>query len=337
MGIQPGKATNDPTAYFAFAKQSAKGTAGTTFYFTRHGDGTSMDVEKEIESVREGGDGQEVGFRYVRMIKNDGNLAALARVGLTARIFAACIGGDTVGSAAVPSLARHTTALTASLPYFTIDQRFSDEIERGIDVVFTGFELSGEAGKPWELTAKFIGGGSVFQRDIASTLTPARELGKPIYYPFGSYVLDGFASYAADLTKIKVSVDRNVDDGIQTTGLTRDDVIPLNLDVSVDATAKYTSRDFYQKVKYNGGSTILQDLATGSIDLTMLQNVYITGSQVGSGAVRVQMPLIEWQDATVNKLDPDGKTVYIDLVGMSVKGSTYPIITQVDTTDLTAY
>ncbi len=337
MGNAPGKATNDPLSYFAFAKQASKGAVGATFFFMRHGDGTSMEIDSQVEREREGGDGQETGFTYVSLVKHDATLAGNARFSYAARVFAAVIGGDAVGSAAVASLARHTTALTASLPYFTIDQRWSDQVERGVDHVFTGFDFEGEAGKPWKLSAKTVGGGTVFQRDIASALTPTRELGKPVFFPFGSYVFDNGGSYAADVTKIKVSVDRNVDDGVQTTGLTLDDVIPLNLDVSVDATLKYTSRDFYAKVVHTGGSSVIQDLATGSIDLTMLRNVQLNGSQIASGAMRIQMPLIEWTDAKVNKLDPDGKTVYLDLVGMTVKGATHPIITGVDTTDLLAY
>ncbi len=336
MGVQPGKATNDPNAYLAFAKQSAKGTEGATFHFVKQLDGSAFEVDRDIQREREGGDGQEVGFTYVSMVKADGDLNANARPRVTGRVFAAVIGADTSGSG-VASLARHTTALSASLPYFTFDERYADQIERMVDGVFTGFELEGEAGKPWKISANYISGGSVYQRDIASTLTPTRESGKPFMYPFGSYVFDGGASYSADFTKIKVSVKRGVDDGIQTTGLGRDDVIPLNLDVDAEGTLKYTSRDFYRKIIYNGGSVVISDLATGSIDLAQNQLTQIASGIVATGLMRVVMPNIEWTDAKVNKLDPDGKTVYLDVVGATVKGATHPIWTQVDTLDIPAY
>lgn len=337
MGLQPGKATNDPNAYLAFAKQSAKGTEGTTFHFVKQMDGSAFEVDRDIERVREGGDGQEVGFSYVKMVKADGDLGANARPRITGQIFAAVNGADAVSSAAVPSLARHTSSNTASLPYFTFEERWSDEIERMVDGVWTGFELEGEAGKPWTLKANYISGGSVYQRDVASTLTPTRESGKPYMYPFGSYIFDGGASYAADFTKIKMAVKRSVDDGIQTTGLGRDDVIPLAYDVDVEGTLKYTSRAFYQKIKYNGGSVVISDLATGSVDLAQHQLIQIASGVVATGLMRAVAPNIEWLDAKVNKLDPDGKTVYLDVVGASVKGSTYAFWSVVDNTDLSAY
>jgi hypothetical protein len=337
MGLQPGKATNDPSGYFALAKQAAKGTEGTTFSFTKQLDGSAFEVEKEVQREREGGDGQEVGLSYVSLVKADGGLVVNDRPNIAGLLWAAVLGSDSIASAGSPSMARHTAAPVASLPYYTVEQRFADEIERVVDGVIVGLDLEGEAGRPWKLTANYISGGTIYQRDVASTLTPARERGKPWFFPGGSYIFDNGASYAADVTKIKVSVSRNVDDGIQTVGLNRDDVVPLNFDASVDATIKYTSRDFYQKVTYNGGSQLIQTLPTGSIDLTMVTQIETASGQFATGFQRVVMPLIEWTDARVNKLDPDGKTMYLDLVGQTVKGATSAIFAQTDCNTVAAF
>lgn len=337
MGVQPGKATNDPQSYIAWGKQTAKATEAGTFHFLKYLDGNGFTVEKTINREREGGDGQEIGLSYVSMVKADGQLSANSRGEFAARISGAVLGSDTVGTAAVASLARHTSGLVASQPYFTVDQRWNDEVERTVDCVFTGLTLSGEAGKPWQLQAPFISGGTVYQRDIASTLTPVREQGKPFFYPGGSYVFDAGASYSADFTKIKLDVTRAVDDNIQTTGLGRDDAIGLNFDCSVEGTLKYTSRDFYQKVQYNGGSVVITDLATGSVDVAQLQRVQIASGVFATGLMRYVMPLIEWTDAKVNKLDPDGKTVYLDVVGMGIKGATTQFYSVIDCGNLTAF
>lgn len=337
MGLQPGKPTNDPINYFAFGKQTAKGAEASTFHFMKHLDGTGFVVDRDIQREREGGDGQEVGFSYVSLVKADGAAQSNMRAGFTARVNAGVLGADVVSSAAIPSLARHTSFPAASLPYYTCEQRFSDELERAPDCVFTNLSIEGEAGRPWKVNAQFISGGTVYQRDVASALTPARETGKPFFYAAGSYIFDGGASYAADWTKIKVEVQRNVDDGIQTTGLGRDDVVPLNFDTNVEGTLKYTSRAFYQKVLYNGGSVVISDLATGSVDLVQLQQVMIASGVYGTGMMRYTLPLFEWTDAKVNKLDPDGKTVYLDVVGMGIKGATSQIIAVVDTNENTAY
>lgn len=336
--MSAGRPTNDPNDYFAFGKQSAKDTDATAFSFPKHLDGSGFEVEDEVDRVREGGDGQEVGLTYRTMVKADAQLNALSRPGVHGRLAAWVSGGDTAAPTVAGSLTRHTTAITASLPYITAEQRHGDIVERVTNSVITELTLDGEAGKPWSLSAQLISGGTVSLREAASALTVTRETGKPHFFPGGSYLIDGFASYGNRLTKIRVQVTRGVDDGIQTTGLSREDVIPLNLDVNVDATIKVTSRDFYRKVQYTpAGSTVPVELATGSIDLAQLQQVAVTGSQFATGLMRCVAPLLEWTDAKINKLDPDGKTVYLDVTGMNVKGSTHAIFFVTDTADSTAY
>lgn len=334
----PGRPTNDPLDYFAFGKQSAKDTDATTFAFPKHLDGSGFEVDQDSERIHEGGDGQEIGLSYRTMVKADPQLLNLCRPAITAREFAHVLGGESLGSAAVASLARHTLFPTASLPYGTAEQRSGDVIERVSNNVVTGLTLDGEAGKPWQITAQLLSAGTVTLREAGSALTPSREFGKPFFYPNGSYLVDGFASYAQLLTKVKVEVNRGVDDGIQTTGLSREDVVPLTLDVNVDATVKVTSRDFYRKVQYTPtGSTIPVEFATGSLDLAQHQLAYVNGSITATALFRVVCPLLEWIDAKLNKLDPDGKTVYLDVIGASVKGATSAIFAVVDTPDITGY
>jgi hypothetical protein len=183
--------------------------------------------------------------------------------------------------------------------------------------------IEGEAGRPWKVTNNFIAGGSVYRRAEASALTPARESLPPFMYPGGSYVFDGAASYAKKVTKFRIEVNRGVDDNIQTTGLNPEDVAPLNFDVSIDATIKYESRDFYEKIQYGqlNATNIPIDLPTGSFEAVSIVSSYIA---------RVVLPLIHWTDAKVNKLDPDGKTVYMDVVGMGIKNATHQIFAAVD-------
>lgn len=334
MGLQPGRITNDPNNYLAFAKQASFNTDGTTFFFTKHLDGSGFEPDNDVDSIREGGDGQEVGLRYRTFLKADGNLVVLSRNAVAARLWAAVLGSDAIASAGMASLARHTAAPVASLPYFTFEQRNGDLIERTINNVVTTLTVEGEAGKPWRLTAAFLNGGTYSVRDVASALTPARETGRPAFFPGGSYIFDGGASYANDLTKWKVEVQRGVDDGIQTTGLTRDDVIAQSIDVNIDATIKYTSRDFYQKIQVNGGSVPLAQLATGSVNLVQYSSVGTFGASCLS---QIVVPLTEWMDAKVNRLDPDGKTIYLDVVGANIKNATVPVFATNDVNDIAAY
>lgn len=335
---QPGFPTNDPSNYIALGKQSALDTDATTFHFFKHLDGSGWDVDEDVDRIREGGDGQNVGLSYRTIVRADGNIVALARSNTAGRLWAAVLGSDSIASAGVPSLARHTAVPVGSMQYFTLEQRAADTLERTLNCQITTLTCEGEAGKPWKYTAAFLNGGTVTFRDVASTLTPARQTDKPFFYPNGSYVFDGFASYATDVTKWKVEVTRAVDDGIQTTGLNRADLVPLNFDVNVDATIKYTSKAFYQKVQFSSGSNVPVSLATGSLQLNQYQNVLTASGLFGSSFHQINIPILEWLDAKVNRLDPDGKTMYLDVVGANIGSPASGAIWVVtDTNEIAAY
>lgn len=336
--MPPGFPTNDPNGYVAMGKQTALDTDASTFHFFKHLDGSGFDVEDEEDRVREGGDGQAVALTYRTMVKADGNIVALGRSNTAGRLWAGVLGNDTIATAAVASLARHTAVVAATLPYFTVEQRYADVIERALNCQITGLTVEGEAGKPWRYTAAFLNGGTVTFRAIGSALTATRQSDKPFFYPNGSYLFDGVASYGGDVTKWKIEVTRGTDDAIQTTGLNRADLVPLNFDVNIDATVKYTSASFYQKVQYSGGSNVPVSMATGSFDVTQLQSITSAAGVAATSTHRIVIPLLEWVDAKVNKLDPDGKTMYLDVVGMNVAGhASGNIYAVTDTNELSAY
>jgi hypothetical protein len=330
----PGRPTNEPTNYFAYGKQTSKDVEATTFYFLKHLDGSGFEVDQNITSEHEGGDGQEVGLRYKTMVKADGQGVANARPEVFGRLLAWTLGADTpsvvASAAAAPSaIVNHLITPVASTPYITIEQYFSDEVERATNAGLTQLQIEGEAGNPFKLTSNFVGGGTVYQRDVASVLTPARETFRPFFFPGGSYQLDANGTYSAKLTKFRVDIQRNVDDAIQTTGIAREDVIPLNFEVSVDGTIKYEDRTLYQKIQYNGGSQVNVDLATGSFRMTV--------RTAASYLVDLGIPFLQYTDTKVNKLDPDGKTVYLDFTAQSLRNATTTIYANIHTDEVAAY
>ena len=319
----PGRPTNEPLNYFAVGKQSAKDTEATTFHFLKHLDGTGFDVDPDIQAEREGGDGQEIGLRYRSFIKADGQMAVNARPQIAGRAFAYTLGGDTYASLAA-SYGTHDMFPVASIPYTTVEQKYADVAERVINANFNELELAGEAGRPLKLNVGFVGGGSNYARNAAaSALTPVRESGAPLFFPNATYRIDGTSSNK--LTKFSLKVSRGVDDGIQTTGLTREDVVALNLSVDLEGTLKYEDATLYSKIEYNSGTIVPFRLATGSFEIFV---------QDGSTALNVVLPLIEYTDAKVTKLDPDGKTMYIDFTAASIKGATYPISAKLTAVDV---
>ena len=322
----PGRATNEPANYIAFGVQSAVNVEATTFFFSKHLDGSGYEIDEDVTTEREGGDGQTAGLRYKTAIKPDGQVVANARPGELARYGAWTLGVDTPSVVASP-LTLHRLTPAPTMPYITVDQRWADSLERSTNNHFTSLEIEAEAGGLWKVTAGFLSGGSAYERPVASALTPTRDTSKPFFFPGGSYVIEGAGN--TKVTKIKVGANRNVDDDIFTTGLNREDVVPLNADYDVDFTVKYEDRALYRTVKYNSGSQIsVPFLATGAFAIHLA---------VGSQSLRAEMPLLEYVGAKVNKLDPDGKTMYLDVSAMTIGQATHPLWMDIVTTDIAAY
>src|SRR6185437_2989011 len=338
--------TNNPANYVAVGKQAAKDTEATTFYFLKQLNGSGFQLTWNVTGEREGGSGQEVTLRYKDKIKADGQLNANARYGWAARSLAWILGSETVASqaAGATSVQAHTAVLVGSAPYLTVEQRYADEIERADNCMLTTVSIEGQAGKPIKFNANFMVGGTVFQRDVSSALTPVRETSRPFFFPYGSYTFEGLASYSNKITKFKIEIQRHVDDAIQTTGLNNEDVTPLNFDASLDATIVYETRDFYQKIAYTGGSQISPDFATGSFQLNVLTpgaaipGAYNPGVATGY-LMNVTLPFLQYVDGKVNKLDPDGKTMYLDVVMNTLGGvvASSSVFSTIYTDDTAAY
>jgi hypothetical protein len=327
----PGRSTNHPNDYFALGKQPAKDTEATTFAFFKHADGTGMELDEDIVSEREGGDGPEVGLRYKSMIKFDGALNANARSEVALFGFAGILGrtATTIGVASVAEVPAGLLKFrmvpgASGLPYFTAEQRFTDEIERSTNCKVTTLDVEGEAGRAIKLSFSLLNGGTAYRRDIASSLTPTRESTDPVYFPRGSYAIDGAGN--TQITKFKASLKRGVDDGIQTVDLWREDLVELNADYDLDFTLRYEDPTLYRKIKFNGGSQIPITLATGAFMAHMNNAAAATANR---REITLNFPLIQYVGAKLNKLDPDGKTVYLDVSAMTIKGATDSVIVDV--------
>lgn len=320
-----GRPTNEPTNYFAVGKQSAKDTEATTFTFLRHLDGTALETVEEIQSDREGGDGQEVGLRYKTAISMDGQAVVNDRPEIGARLFAWALGAETITASFPPGFAttasgvanEHLALPTSAIPYLTLEQFWADQVERVPNAQITGLDIEGEQGRPLKITAQFVGGGSPYSPTAAQS--PTRETGPPFIFPGGSYVLNGAAN--TKLTKFKASIKRNVDDGIRTTGLGREDVVALNFDVDFECTLKFedSGTSLYDLTHYgaSGGSQIPVDLAT-----TAFKAYTQFGSGTNARYFEFGLPQLQLTGARVNKLDPDGKTMYADVSMSGIKGAT---------------
>jgi hypothetical protein len=310
-----GWSSNRPTDYFAVGVQSGVGVEAATFRFPKHLTGSGFDLATDTADEREGGGGQEVGLSYKKMIKTDGNLAANLRgVGAIYAIVDGVMGNTatalTIAAAAdtaSPANLKMRMVMAPTLPYLTVEQRYSDQVER----------VSNAKVSQLTIAAAFTGAGTVYQRDIASALTTVFDTGDPIYFPRGSYVLTGLTASGAKLTKFRTTIMRHLDEAIQTTDLYRDDLIELTTDANFDCTLKYEDRLLYQGVQYGAGSVVPLPLASLNF-MAYAGNAQVPGA-TPYRAITINHNNLLAKAAKVNKLEPDGKTVYIDLTCTSIK------------------
>jgi Phage tail tube protein len=328
-----GWSSNRPTDYFAIGVQTAVGTEAATFRFPKHLTGSGFELTPDTAEEREGGGGQEVALAYKKMIKADGNLVLNARgvgavyaaidsvLGNTATVLTIVSELDT----ASPACQKVRMVLSPTLPYTTIEQRWSDNIERVSNAKSNQLTIDYAAGLPVKLSLALTGAGTVYQRDpAASSLTTVYDVTDPIYFPRGSYVITGgIANVAsgAKITKAKVTVQRHLDEAIQTTDLYRDDLIELTTDTALDLTLKYEDRTFYNYVQEGGGSFV--PLPISSLSFTAYSTNQVASAAANGGttvrSMKVGMVNLLTRSAKVNKLEPDGKTVYIDVACTSIK------------------
>lgn len=321
MPFPQGRVTNDPANYLAIGMQSAKDVDATTFYFLKHLDGSGFDVNIEQGRERVGGSGREVGLTYRSKVTSDGQYVAYAQPDVAGRILTAALWQDTVVAgpsqgSGNPYYSTHSIFSGGSQPlYQTIEQTWADETERVANCIVSDLKIEGEAGKPVKFTAQFVAGGTVHTQ--SSVLTPAREGTLPFMVPGGSAAIlaagsafGGGGGYGAgasslQLTKWAVEIKNTVDDGIQTVALNREDVLVLTQDFDITGTFKYINAAFWNVVNYGQGSQV----PTGAIENGQF---FFYTANASAQSLSLFTPFLEFTGLKVNRLDPDGKTMYID-------------------------
>lgn len=313
-----GRSTAELSNYFALGVQGAKDQDAGTFYYFRHLSGTGFDVSHDVSSEREGGAGREINLNYKTMVHADGAVVAYARPDVAARLLTWALGFDTpsqlVASTSNGPLVQHTIIPGTQLPYLTADQGYADEVERTTNCLVSDLSIDGEAGRPLRLTAQFTSGGTPHVATAA--LTPARETGQPLMYPGASAWMTAGGASSIELTKFRVEIRNGIDDNIQTTALNREDLIWLTADYTVDGTLKYENRRVWEAINYGGGTQVPVALATGTFQL-YTPHIPTGGSQY----LLLGLPLVEFIGVRLNRLDPDGRTMYLDFTGMTTRNS----------------
>lgn len=312
-----GYSSNDPRNYLAMSVQADANTPATTgFKFVKFLGNTGFNYDQETESVYTGGDGMDHGLHYLAKVKPDGAVDSFAWPDQFAYLSAWTLGsGVTPPSVAAAGVASHIYTPNATTPHLTIEQAWGggNQIDRVTSAQLTGFTVEAEAGMPWKVTTNFIGGGTPVWRDgAASALSPSYESGDPAMYAGGAYLVNGATQ--VDIRRFTYTYERQVDDDLFTTNVFRRKIVPLTRSVSLDFQIIWQDQTLYKDVQYGGASTLPQYLATGSF--------HAERQLAGSQLLAIDIPNLRYTNVEVNRLDPDGQTVVLDVSAMGVKAGT---------------
>lgn len=306
--------SNDPRNYLALARQSGKATEATTgFKFLKYLSG-GIQPSFETESIYEGGDGQDVGLVYKKNVSVGGEFDAFARPD-TFAFLAAWVMGSGVTPPSTAGIASHIYTPNATIPHLTCEQAFGggNTIDRAVDTLLTGFKIEAEAGMPWKITVPLLGAGTYYHRNgSASALSPTLESGDPAMYQGGAYLITGATSL--DVRSWTYDFQRSVDGDLYTNALNRRDVTPLTRGLTLGMQVIMQDENLYRTILYNGGTQVDVPLASGSFHAER----GLTASQL----LAVDVPNLKWTDVQVNRLEPDGQTVVLDVSAQAVKQGT---------------
>lgn len=336
----PGRSTAELSNYIAWGVQKEKNLEATTFYFSKHLNGSGYDVENETSNERIGGSGKELGLVYKTAVKADGSIVTYGWPDGFARLLTAALGEDAVtriGASGASQLTSHliTPATGGTLPYLTIDQNWADETERVGNCLISDLKIEGEAGKPIKLSAQFISGGTPYVRNAA--ISPVvREAGIPLMIPGASalWTVEGGGApgnvESSEITKWSVEIKNTLDDAIRTLSLFREDVVWNMIDYNFDCTVKYVNREYWNETHYGGGTQVPIVVPTGAFS-------FFSAQQNSPLSAYLAMPFLEVGNVKVNRLDPDGKTMYLDFTAFGIANATYSVLGKIITNATTSY
>lgn len=312
-----GYSSNDPRNYIALARQSAADTeASTGFKFIKYQGDSGFSPDITSETIFEGGDGQDPGLVYKSKVKPDGQIVGYVRPDMFTTLSAWAMGS----AAAVGTSAGVGTSVfvpNATVPFLTIEQAWGggNQIDRVSNAILTGWQLEGEAGMPWQLTTPFVAGGTPYWRDgAASALSATFESGDPAMYAGGAYLINGASTL--DITRFNVNFTRNVDDDLHTTEVFRRKVVPLSRSVELTFQLIWQDQTIYKQIQSGdtSGTVMARHLATGAFHAER----QLTASQL----MAVDIPNLRYTGVEVNRLQPDGQTVVLDVSAVGVKAGT---------------
>jgi hypothetical protein len=312
--------------------QTAQGTPQSTaakFRFARYL-ASDVNVELDVQDIREGGDGLNFGTTYKTQQNVSGQIVVNGRPEIAGAFLALAMGGATWDGGSAPAVHTFMTS-HASFPWSTIIAQHPGSSLPYLlsDVVFGGFTLEGQSGQPWRFTFPFVGVNHGASMPAYTPTLAAEQLF--LYYNLGTYVLDTLG--ATGLTRFQFGMQLGLDQ-LQSQAVTLDTIAVLNRDSSLEFDRRYENPGLWTKTYYGASGNVspTTSVATGA---------FIGHVEYGAAGtlrnLRLEIPLMTYRGNNISNIDPDGKTVTETITAKGLQGSTHMAWMRVSNVHASAY
>jgi hypothetical protein len=322
--------------------QSALGSpqaAAGKLRFLKYLKGNQFNVVPAVVDLREGGDGLDFGTTYKAQEKVQGKVVAYLRPEIAGQFFQLLPGGATwYGGTLPPTSAVLFHDNHASHPYGTLQVSHpgSSLVQLFSDVRFLSFELLGQMGKPWQLSADFT---AITYGASAANLTPT-------YYGVGansfddlflwhgnpSYVLDGNADSTIESIRIAGQLGS---EELQAQNVNLDDIAINSRVFDVEVVRRYQSPTQWAKIAYGAAANVSPTTAVATGALSAFVTNGLTGTQLRS--MGINMGLLSYRYDNLTELDPDGQTVRETISARALHTATAAIAITLQNAHASAY
>jgi len=313
--------------YIGVASQGAqKTTAKTTMkmYIPILSESFAPEIDEEV--LVEGGNGKYKKTALKTQHREKVGFSCYARPNISAYMFAALLGKDTVGAGAVTTPYTHTIiikttdlATTPMQKWLTFDKKFNaTNLSRVRSAKISSITLEAEAGQPVKMTVEGTGLTAAIRTTVA---TDTYETGNPFSFYNGVYNVNAATTSNLDIKSFSIKLTAKNDEGIQTVDLTRREIINHEFDVDVTIGLQYTDLTIYKKANYGAGATHTADYSEGSVYINLNY-----GSGVSRRRLKLDIPKVHLKPHAIQN-DPAVKTMEQPYSGIAFKLPTTELVT----------
>lgn len=336
------RSTSSSAHYVGVGKQSVKGTGVSPTVFAPYQGDVDLDSGQDAADVREAGVGPYLARRMKTKHDPNGGFGMAVRPKTFAQFAAWFLGAD--ASASAGSLYDHTATPAETNTPVSVEQAAGvsgDIIERFVDGYFKSLVLSGKGNEDVMSKFAWFALTPTWQSTAAS---PSYESGVSGSTPGGPYrnheaafTIDG--SSASNVESWEIGLEWKYDEDLRLSKVTRGQTLKLELTGKVkvrqliDAS---TMVDDYRKGVYGSTTGTAADknlFSAGSLVVALDNGLSSTNLR----QLTVTLPAITWDKNDYSKLNPDGKTMYLDREGTVAKSGSAFVTMVSRTADSAAY